>query len=74
LIRLSLTTTSRSISVSSTGPAPIRIDADPLEAGVPLSVAFKITTTGGASFTRADYDFTGDGVVDYTLSIPRAVR
>jgi len=64
------TTTSQSISVSSTGPAPIRIDADPLEAGVPLSVAFKITTTGGASFTRADYDFTGDGVVDYTLNPP----
>ena len=64
------TTTSRSISVSSTGPAPIRIDADPLEAGVPSSVAFSVTTTGGASFTRADYDFTGDGVVDYTLNPP----
>src|SRR6266568_828444 len=64
------TTTSRSITVSSTGPAPIRIDANPFEGGVPLSVAFTVTTTGGASFTRADYDFNGDGSVDFTLNPP----
>jgi hypothetical protein len=70
LTALDGTTTTHSITVSSTGPAPIRIDAKPLEGGAPLNVAFDVATTGGASFTRADYDFTGDGSVDFTLDPP----
>ncbi len=73
LTRIDGTTATQSINLSSTGTAPIRIDADPLEGGVPLNVAFTVTTTGEATFTRADYDFNGDGTVDFTLNPPGGV-
>ena len=67
------TTTTHSINLSSSGPVQIRIHVDPLEGGVPLGVSFKVTTTGEASFSRADFDFDGDGTVDYTLNPPGGI-
>jgi len=70
LTRTDGTTSTSVINVSSTGPAPIRIEANPLEGGVPLTVAYIVTPTGGASLLGADFDFEGTGTVDYTLLPP----
>ena len=60
----------QSITVLSLGPTPILISVDPIEGGSPLTVNFRVTTTGGALFGQATYDFNGDGIVDYTLNAP----
>ena len=70
LTRIDGSTTVYSINTASTGAPAIRIDATPLEGLAPLTVGFNVSPTGGALFSRADYDFNGDGTIDYTLFPP----
>ena len=70
LTQLDGTTANHSLGLSSSGPAPIRLNADPLEGGLPLTVTFKISTSNNATLSSAAFDFDGDGAVDYILLPP----
>jgi len=54
-------TLTRSVSVTSTGPAPIQVTADTVQGLAPLNVNFTVTNTSGKTLTSVQVDFTGSG-------------
>jgi hypothetical protein len=61
------------ISVSSSGPAPFGIVATPTEGLAPLRVAFELTNRIDRGFDRIEFDFDGNGMVDYTATAAQFV-
>ncbi len=54
-------TVTQSVSVTSTGAAPIQITADTVQGLAPLKVNFTVTNTSGKTLTSIRADFTGSG-------------
>jgi hypothetical protein len=58
----------KSVNVSSSGPAPFSVEAHPTEGFAPLTVTFRIANRADVAFERLEFDFDGDGTADYTTS------
>lgn len=57
----------RSITVSSSGSAPVRIDVAPTQGLAPLPVTFEVFPAEGVTIQRVEIDGDTDGRVDYTI-------
>jgi hypothetical protein len=60
-------TATQSVTVTSTGPAPVHISASPTQGLEPLEVTFEVIPADGVTIQNVEYDFTGDGSFDRTL-------
>ncbi len=60
-------TTTRSINVTSTGPAPVRITARPTQGLSPLNVVFNVLPAAGITIQKVELDVGGTGTFDETL-------
>jgi Bacterial Ig domain/Glucodextranase, domain B len=68
LTTLAGATTTQSIGLTSTGPAPVRIVANPTQGISPLAVVFQVLPGDGVQIARVDIDGDGSGSVDQTLA------
>jgi Big-like domain-containing protein/glucodextranase-like protein len=57
---------SKTITVSSSGPAPFAVVATPTDGIAPLRVTFEITNRSERDFQRVELDFDGNGSADHT--------
>jgi len=64
-------TATQSVTVTSTGPAPVRIVAGSVQGIAPWNVTFSVVSSSG--LTRIEADYNGDGMVDFTSTDPKAV-
>ena len=62
--------TSQSLTVTSTGSGPITLAADSTRGLAPLLVNFSLSGIDGLALTAIDYDFDGNGTVDYSTNDP----
>ena len=58
----------QTVSVTSTGPAPIEVSASPQSGLAPLKVSFKAGIAAGISVQRIEADFDGNGTIDFTTT------
>jgi hypothetical protein len=63
-------TANQTVSVTSTGPAPVRIVAGPTQGLSPLTVTIEASPQTGVEIQRVGLDADGDGTVDQTLTAP----
>jgi hypothetical protein len=63
-------TTTQSVVVSSTGPAPIKVSATPTDGLAPLGVMFDITPRSDVTIQKVEFDLDGNGSVEQTLVAP----
>lgn len=68
------TTATQSLTVTSIGPAPISVTANPTLGMAPLNVSFTIDNRTGNSIARIDADFDGNGTIDFTTTDPTQIR
>ena len=61
-------TTTRSITVNRNGDAPFKVSADPAEGVAPLTVRYSVENPSNTPFATIEFDFNGDGTVDYTAT------
>ena len=60
-------TRAQSISVSSSGPAPVSIKIGPTQGLAPLPVTFEVFSVEGVTIQRVEIDGDADGSIDYTI-------
>jgi hypothetical protein len=63
----------QTVSVTSTGPAPIEVIATAQSGLAPLKVGVKISVVAGISVLRIEADFDGNGTIDFTTVDPNAL-
>jgi hypothetical protein len=61
-------TSTQAVTVTSTGPAPVRVTASPTQGLAPLAVVFQISPADGVQITRVEVDRDGDGSIDQTFT------
>jgi streptogramin lyase len=66
------TSGTQSLTVTSTGPAPISVTANPTRGLAPLKVSFTVNNRTGNGIARIDADFDGNGTIDFTTTNPNA--
>jgi len=64
-------TATQGVTVTSTGPAPVRLVASFIQGIAPWNVSFGISSSTG--ITRIEADYNGDGTVDFASTDPKAV-
>ncbi len=62
--------TTQSITVTSTGPSPVKVAASPTQGMAPLVVTFSISAQPGITLQKVEFDFDGNGSIDQTLIAP----
>jgi len=65
-------TITQSISVNSTGPAPIQVKAAPECGFAPLTTDFVITNNSANTITNIEADFDNDAIIDFSTTDPNA--
>jgi IPT/TIG domain-containing protein/glucodextranase-like protein len=66
-------TVTRSITVTSTGPAPISVTVSPVYGVAPFKATFGLGNTTGRAIKQIQADYNGDGVLDLNTTDPSAV-
>jgi hypothetical protein len=61
--------TTRSVVVSSTGPAPVKITATPTDGLGPFGVEFDIAPRNDVALQKVELDFEGNGTIDETIVV-----
>lgn len=63
----------QTITVTSAGPSPFRVTAEPTEGAAPLQTTFHIENTSGKTIQKIEIDFDGNGSIDLTVTDINAV-
>lgn len=61
------------VTVNSTDPGPIEVNAEPQSGIAPLAVSFTVRSNTTLPLIRLTADFNGDGVTDFTTTNPNAL-
>jgi len=65
-------TATDTVNVTSSGLAPVKVDASPSGGVAPLAVTFTLTNNTGHPLQSIAVDYDGDGTSDFTASNPNA--
>lgn len=60
----------QTLTVTSSGPSPIQIKAEPVSGIAPLKVAFSVVNNTGSTLTRFEADLDGNGTIDFATTNP----
>ena len=61
---------SRTLAVTSSGTAPVRVSASPTQGVAPLAVTFNVAPRSEITIARVDFDGNDDGTIEYSLQAP----
>src|SRR5205823_336976 len=59
--------TTQSITVTSSGPAPVKISATPTDGLAPLTVVFDVAARSGVVIQKVEFDADANGTFEQTL-------
>lgn len=66
-------TATQSVTVISTGVAPVSVSVSPVYGVAPFKTTFELSNTTGRAIKQIQADYNGDGTADFTTSDPRAI-